>query len=241
MENIQEIKFSMIGNYENLIATPENFDSLGEFIKKYKLLPNQLTIHTIDKNSIKLVQRIKLESHVKKFRIEILPDRIDFIYNKKTEFDTFNYDDIVKELINLASDLDGVFNVNVNRIAILIGGVFKNEKHCKLFENNECLNIENAVEWDVRFATREKFVTGNQLEDFNISILLRKSEFPFSVEEFDKVNTYTGVQFLLDINTLVNLNKLYSMKNITDFLRNTAKATMKSYNKIREMYQKNIK
>lgn len=213
------IQFSVFGDFKDL--NPSNPDMVIDFMNMLKgddFVPSTFGEIPINTNQIKLYNRFSF-SNKDGVTINIGFDRIDIIfgYNEDGKYSSMEYNQLKTIGIEYISKIVNKYKKNINRLAFNATKIYNDELSQKLedkFNNNiiAAYSDSNPIEWSQRIVNRE---SGTFRTDINICLNLSKT-----IGKLTKKNVsmeFDGVVALFDINTVININQLYSEKDLNDF------------------------
>lgn len=213
------IQFSVFGDFKDL--NPNNPDMVIDFMNMLKgddFVPSTFGEIPINTNQIKLYNRFSF-SNKDGVTINIGSDRLDVIfgYNEDGKYSTMEYEQLKKSGLKYVSQIVNKYNNSINRLAFNATKIYNDETSKKLedrFNDNTIVTYDDnkPIEWSQRIVNRE---SGIFKTDINLCLNLSKT-----VGKLTKKNVsmeFDGVVAMFDINTVVNMNQLYSEKDLNDF------------------------
>lgn len=154
---IENIKYSILGKYDFLEATPENVSKLYKLFGKEQFLPNMVQMIQIQqpKNIVTQVSRPQFINSQLQCTITILPDRIDIEAKENLPLDT-----IVDYITRIISE----FELKIQRLALNVNAVWRDLQACEMDRLKRTLIAEGAypyvdslIEWSSRNVSRQKW------------------------------------------------------------------------------------
>lgn len=218
MNKIYEIRYSVLGQYEEMDSTPDLINSLNDFMKKYNVMPNNITVQTFNNGAINTRYRPQLINTDKNYNVDFLLDRIDILFRLDDIKSTLRINDSVTIATQIFSDLSEKFNLNTNRMAILIKGIFEGRSDCKIINKESYFSEEKFIEWAIRNVHRKPIEFNNKNENINIVVESSVRENGSNINIKSVNHNIKGINYIIDINTVHKTKgKYFSISEYGDF------------------------
>lgn len=211
---ITEVKYSLLGNYNDLKSSPNVVSKLNDLFRDNDLIPNNLIVNDLTKAGLEKIYRPQFINIKENYNIDFLPDRIDFVFKKSLE--NFEIDSFDKKVIKLISILESYGNLKSSRFAFTVAGAFEGSNDFDINQDTY-LNNEKIFEYQLRTAHRKNIKINEKDYSVNINI----SRF-VNHDTIIKVNSsnFKGTRFSFDINTYpLEKGKNFNLNEYSEFIR----------------------
>lgn len=222
VKTLYEFKVRFLGDFSKVQAIDEYFNLLKDWSANYRLLPNEIPIRIPNFNN----GRIEFESHIqffeksKKYKIEILPEGIDFICTQKDEFTKFDIFYAVEKAATILPELINTIGIKSYRMSLIVGAIFIGNVEKKIFVSFDEYNSDEVVEWNAGLVTREDIKFNGRFDNVNIVTNFIKSEQPHNIIINNTNKKYEGLRVVFDINTIFKGNiAMYDSDDLIAFIK----------------------
>lgn len=214
-----EVKYSLIGNFSELKATPDNYKVFAFLTTKYGFIPNQITVNSFLNTGVVPVQRIQFTKQEKNIRIDFLEERIDIVFNRLNIATNIEIDSTIGLAMDILVDIDNEAGVKGSRLAFYVSSVIQHHLKPNLINHQDYFPDKTFTEWDVRSVHRERIKLNNKSEEVNVVLEQRKLSTDFTYSVKGQQHKVRGTHCTYDINTVAKKKMDYfSCLHLSEFL-----------------------
>ncbi len=237
MKKLVEIRYTVLGNFDKLDATPELIQILNSITSEFGLMPNTLSMQVVTNNGVKTRYRPQFMNIEKKYDLVVLPERIDITFKMKSYKETLELLDTSLIATKLFSRLGEHINEPCHRFAVFARGLVEGNSDSKIINNEKYFSDNQFVEWAIRNVIREKCSIKDRSENINFVIENRYDEHGINISIDNQLHSVKGTLYSIDANTLpYEKMKPFSISEYSDFYSSISESVVNKLDTLAGVY-----